>query len=104
MTVLESSPVRPSLYTEMTTLGVDDWLFIINTEVAVMMVFALRLHQWVVIAVLLHFVLMMVTKLSPRLMECYFSYMRQSVRYWPARSPFQKRGAYPAMFTARRMR
>lgn len=101
---IESSLVNSSLYTEMTTLGVDDWLFIINAEVTVMLVFALHIHQWVFIAVPLHFVLMLVTKMSPRLMECYFAYLRQSSRYWSAPSPLQKRGIYPTMFTIGRVR
>ncbi len=98
MEPIDSSEVKTSLYTYMTTFGVDDWLFIFNAEVTVMMVFILKIFQWAVLAVLLHFVLMMVTKMSPRLMECYFAHLRQANRYWPGESPLQKRGQRPVMF------
>ena len=57
MEQLESSPVRKSLLTEMTTAGVDDWLFVMNVEIALVMAMILRIYSWVLIAVFLHFVL-----------------------------------------------
>lgn len=88
------------MFTYMTTMGVDDWLFIANLEIAVLVVMALHVYQWLVVTVVLHFVLMLVTKLSPRLLECYFVHIRQANYYWPGRSPLQTRGKRPAMFFA----
>lgn len=93
-----SSQVNKSMFTYMTTFGVDDWLFVANLQVALFVVFAFKLREWLLVAIVLHFVLMLVTKLSPRLLECYFVHMRQANRYWPGRSPLQTRGKRPAMF------
>ena len=86
------------MLTEMTTLGVDDWLFVLNIELALVMCMGLRIYAWVVIAFLLHFVLMIVTRLIPNLLEVYFKYLRQFDRYCAAYSPGQKRGLRPVGF------
>ena len=95
---LESSPVKKSLLVQMTTFGVDDWLFVINLEVTLVIVMLLKIHFWAYIAIGLHFVLMMVTGMRPRLLEIYVKYMRQASRYWPGDSPLQKRGHVPSKF------
>ena len=96
--VLESSPVKKSLLAHMTTFGVDDWLFVINLEIALFIVMLLKVHSWMVIAIGMHFVLMMVTSMRPRLLETYVKFMRQSRMYWPGPSPLQKRGHIPPRF------
>lgn len=95
MEPIQSSPVRRSLMTYMTTFGVDDWLFILNLEVALMMTMLLKVRAWLVVALLLHFVLMLVTRLAPNLLECYIQHLRQARRYWPRPSPLQRRGLRP---------
>ena len=98
MEQLESSPVRKSLLTEMTTAGVDDWLFVMNVEIALVMAMILRIYSWVLIAILLHFVLMVVTKMVPNILNVYAKYLRQSGRYSARYSTAQKRGYRPAIF------
>lgn len=96
--VLESSPVKKSLLVHMSTFGVDDWLFVINLEIALFIVMLLKVHSWMLIAIALHFVLMMVSKMRPRLLETYVKFMRQARKYWPGPSPLQRRGQAPARF------
>lgn len=98
MEQLESSPVSRSLLTEMTTGGVDDWLFVMNVEIALVMAMILRIYSWVLIAVFLHFVLMVVTKMVPNILNVYDKYLRQSSRYSARYSTSQKRGFRPVMF------
>lgn len=98
MEQLESSPVRKSLLTEMTTAGVDDWLFVMNVEIALVMAMILRIYSWVLIAILLHFVLMVVTKMVPNILNVYAKYLRQSGRYSAGYSTAQKRGYRPTMY------
>lgn len=98
MEQLESSPVRKSLLTEMTTAGVDDWLFVMNVEIAIVMAMILRIYSWILIAILLHFVLMVVTKMVPNILNVYAKYLRQSERYSARYSTAQKRGFRPAMY------
>lgn len=98
MEQLESSDISKSLLTEMTTLGVDDWLFVLNVEIALIMVMILRIHAWAVIAVVLHFVLMLVTKMVPNILYVYAKYLRQSGKYSARYSTSQKRGFRPLMF------
>ncbi len=93
---IESSPVRQSLLAEMTTFGVDDWLFVINIEVALIMGMALRIWQWFVLAFLLHFMLMIVTRLSPNIVMVYVKYARQAGRYTASWLPVQRRCLRPA--------
>jgi len=95
---LGSSPVKKSLLAYMTTFGVDDWLFIINLEIALFLVMLLKIRGWVLVAIGLHFVLVMVTKLRPRLLECYVKHMRQAKRYWPGPTPLQRRFQVPKKF------
>jgi type IV secretory pathway TrbD component len=98
MEQLESSPVSRSLLTEMTTGGVDDWLFVMNVEIALVMAMILRIYSWVLIAVFLHFVLMVVTKMVPNILNVYAKYLRQSSRYSARYSTSQKRGFRPVTF------
>jgi type IV secretory pathway VirB3-like protein len=98
MEKLHSSHVNRSLLTEMTTAGVDDWLFVMNVEIAIVMAMILRIYSWVLIAIALHFVLMVVTKVVPNILNVYAKYLRQSVRYSARYSTLQKRGHRPVMF------
>jgi type IV secretory pathway VirB3-like protein len=95
MEALESSTVSRSLLTEMTTWGVDDWLFVMNLEIALLMAMILRIYSWVLIAVALHFVLMVVTKMVPNILIVYAKYLRQAERYCARFSTIQKRGFRP---------
>lgn len=98
MEPLDSSVVRKSLLTYMTTLGVDDWLFIVNVEVALIFTMSLKLVYWPAIAVLLHFALMLVTKLSPQILESYAKHRAQASAYWPGPSPLQSKNPRPMKF------
>lgn len=98
MEPLESSPVRRSLLTEMTTWGVDDWLFVMNVEITLVMAMILRIYSWVLIAIALHFVLMGVTKMVPNILNVYAKYLRQSSRYCARYSTIQRRGFRPVMY------
>lgn len=95
MQTLDRSRVRKALLTELTTFGVDDWLFVINVEVALIMGVVLRIYHWFAVALLLHFVLMIVTRVTPNIVQVYVRYMRQAQRYTSAYSPLQRRGLRP---------
>ena len=100
MEEIHRSQVNTSMFVYKTILGVDDWLFIANLEVLLVVLSLLHMVEWIAAALVLHFVLMLVTRLSPRLVDCYWVHMRQANRYWPGRSPLQTRGKRPAMFFA----
>lgn len=95
MDALNGTPVKKGLLTELTTLGVDDWLFVANVEIALIMGVGLRFYMWFVLAVFLHFVLMIVTRLQPNILLVYIRYMRQSSAYAGTWSPLQKRCLRP---------
>lgn len=84
--MLHRSRIKKSLLTELTTLGVDDWLFVINVEIFLVIGVALRFYGWAVVTLVLHFVLMAVTELQPRVLQVYFRHVRQRARYtsWSA--------------------
>jgi type IV secretory pathway VirB3-like protein len=96
--VLNSSVVSKSLLTDMTTFGVDDWLFVINVSVAIIMAMVLKIYIWCLIAAVLHFVLMIVTRMVPNILGVYGKYFRQSNEYSAMYSPMQKRGLRPISF------
>jgi hypothetical protein len=96
--VLESSMVSKSLLTDMTTFGVDDWLFVMNVSVALIMTMVLKIYIWCAIAGLLHFVLMIVTNIVPNILGVYGKYFRQSNVYSAIYLPSQKRGLRPLKF------
>lgn len=98
MEQLESSAVSKSLLTEMTTLGVDDWLFVVNVEILFLMGGALRIYSWLFVAVFLHFVLMLVTRMVPNVLMVYAAHLRQASKYFAGFSPIQKRGLRPIKF------
>lgn len=98
MEAIESSAVNKSLLTEMTTWGVDDWLFIVNIEIMLIMAMLLRIYAWIIVAILLHFVLMIVTRMVPNILIVYAKYLRQSSAYCASYSPIQKRGFRPVRF------
>lgn len=95
MEPIESSEVKTSMLAYMTTFGVDDWLFIINIEIALLVTMLLKVYAWLLVAVALHFVLVMVTRMAPQLLECYVKHLRQADRYYPDVSPLQRRGLRP---------
>jgi hypothetical protein len=95
MNSLHSSSLNKGFLAELTTLGVDDWLFVANLEIALIMGVGLRFHWWFVLAIGLHFVLMIVTRLQPSILLVYLRYMRQSNKYVAAWSPLQKRCIRP---------
>jgi type IV secretory pathway TrbD component len=78
---MDSSPVHKSMLTEMTTFGVDDWLFVLNLELFLLMAIGLRIYVWAAIALGLHLALMVVTKYQPRVLTVYVKYIRQASRY-----------------------
>ena len=82
----------------MTTFGVDDWLFVINLEIAIVFTVSLKFHYWPVIAFGLHLVLMLVTKLAPHILESYTKHLQQAPRYWPGASPLQTKNLRPLKF------
>ena len=92
---LESSAVNTSLLTIQTTFGVDDWLFVLNVCVAILIGVMLRIHVWAFVAALIHLVLMGVTQLSPSLLEVYVRFARQAPRYSPFASTATKRRRLP---------
>lgn len=100
MAIMTGSYVRKSLLSEMTTLGVDDWLFIINLELALFIIGLLKLHEWAAVTVFAHILLVWVTRAQPRLLAVYFRYMFQRDRYdaWSA-LPL-KRGIRPLWLQA----
>ena len=98
MEAIESSAVNKSLLTEMTTWGVDDWLFIVNIEIMLIMAMLLRIYAWIIFAILLHFVLMIVTRMVPNILIVYAKYLRHSSTYCASYSPIQKRGFRPVRF------
>lgn len=98
MEQIESSEISRSLLTEMTTLGVDDWLFVMNVCIAIIMVMILRIHAWAVIGFFLHFVLMIVTKMVPNILYVYAKYLRQAGKYCARLISGQKRGFRPLKF------
>ncbi len=79
--MLQESEIRKSLLTEQTTLGVDDWLFVINVEVFLVICVGMRFYAWAFVALALHFVLILVTRLQPRILGVYWAYMRQKTTY-----------------------
>lgn len=95
MEELDSSEVKKSLLSQLTTLGVDDWLFVINLCTAILVTVILRFPRFLILSLLMHFVLMVVTQLSPQLLEKYLKHMRQSDRYTPWPMVTQKRGLRP---------
>ena len=86
MPAMNGSYVRKSLLTEMTTLAVDDWLLIINVQLALFIMGILRIYDWAGVTVLAHFLLVWVTQAQPRILAVYFRYMFQRDRYdaWSA--------------------
>jgi hypothetical protein len=86
MSIMDGSYVRKSLLSEMTTLGVDDWLLIINVELALFIIGILKFHHWAWVTLLAHFMLVWVTQAQPRILAVYFKHMNQGDRYdaWSA--------------------
>jgi type IV secretory pathway VirB3-like protein len=95
MEELDSSEIKKSLLSQLTTLGVDDWLFVMNLCTAILVSVILRFPRFLILSLLMHFVLMVVTQLSPQLLEKYLKHMRQSDRYTPWPMATQKRGLRP---------
>jgi type IV secretory pathway TrbD component len=95
MESIVSSKVHHSLLTEMTTLGVDDWLFVVNASIAVVFVMGLKITIWAGGAIVMHFLLMIVTRVVPNVIQVYAKYLRQADRYCADYSPSQKRGFRP---------
>lgn len=78
---MNGSHIKRSLLAEMTTLGVDDWLLILNVQLALLVVGILRFYSWIWVTLALHFVLVAVTRYQPRILAVYWQYMHQSPRY-----------------------
>jgi len=95
-TTIQGSKMRRSLLTEMTTFGVDDWLFVINVQVLMILGAGLRIYSWAIVAVVLHLILMLVTQLQPRVLSVYMGYIRQRERYTTWINCELKRGKRPA--------
>ncbi len=98
MEPIQSSQVKSSMLAYMTTFGVDDWLFVLNLEIALLMTMILKITSWLLVAFAMHFVLMLVTRMAPQLLECYAKHLRQATHYRPGFSPLQKRGLRPVGF------
>jgi type IV secretory pathway VirB3-like protein len=102
MQALQSSRVNKSLLTaDMTTFGVDDWLFVININVAIIMMVMLRIVSWGWVALAMHFVLMLVTRVSPNILLVYGKHLRQRDRYFAGYVARQSRGLRPAQLGRR---
>jgi type IV secretory pathway VirB3-like protein len=95
---LDSSDVNTAILHPMTTLGVDDWLFTFNVLQCMYIGVATRWSGWLIVSVVFHFLLMLVTKLKPNLIDCYMKYSRQANRYDPYPSINQRRGLRPVGF------
>lgn len=98
MQALKDSSVKKSMLTYLTTFGVDDWLFVLNVCIAVLVCVLLRFYAWAFIAIALHFVLMVVTRLSPQILLVYVRFRLQARLFTPGTSPLQRRGLRPEGF------
>jgi hypothetical protein len=78
---MNGSRIKRSLLAEMTTLGVDDWLLILNVQLALLIVGVLRFYHWAWVTLALHFVLVAVTRYQPRILLVYWKYMAQRNSY-----------------------
>lgn len=86
------------MLTYMTTFGVDDWLFVLNVCLAIFITIAMRFYGWALVAFALHFCLMIVTRVSPNILECYLKHTVQSQKYSPFANVFQTRNLRPVGF------
>ena len=68
-----------------------------------LMTMLIKVHSWLLVAVAMHFVLVLVTRMAPQLLECYAKHLRQASHYWPSCSPLQKRGLRPSGFGRKEM-
>ena len=96
MTELDSSQVNTSLLTAQTTLGVDDWLFVLNVCVLILIGGMLRMHIWLPIAALIHLVLMGVTQISPNLLEVYVRFSGQASKHSPFATASSRKRRLPS--------
>ncbi len=104
MSGLPTSEIKRSMLVYHTTLGVDDWLLVINVCMTIIVVTALRIYVWLFVAVALHFALMVVSRLQPCLLEVYVRFSLQSDRYSPFATARQKRNLRPAGFRGAALR
>lgn len=68
--MIEGSTVKKSLLTELTTLGVDDWLFVINVQLFLVMAGMFKIYLWVIVSAVMHVALMVVTQVQPVCCRC----------------------------------
>lgn len=82
---LRVTTVHRSLNEEKTMAGGEKALVVINTTLAVCICFATQTLYWAVVALLIHFFLVWLHKLDPKMRKIYFRYSQQHQRYdpWP---------------------
>ena len=96
--VFDHSYIEHSMLTNMTTAGVDDWLFVINACVSIVFVFGLKVTSFLGFALLAHGVLFYVSRVSPNILEKYIKYIGQAPRYGRNPRIKQTRGLRPFGF------
>lgn len=77
--------VHRSLNEEKTMAGGEKGLVVANVTLAICICFASSTLYWAVPATLIHFFLVWLHKLDPKMRRIYFRYSRQKLRYdpWP---------------------
>jgi type IV secretory pathway TrbD component len=78
---MHGSSFEKPLLIEMTTFGVDDWLFVANVELFLVICIGMRVYAWAGIALALHAALIVVTRVQPRMLGVYFKHTQQKTAY-----------------------
>ena len=83
--IYRATPVHRSLNQEKTMAGGEKVLVVINVTLAICICFATTTLYWAGVAVVIHFFLVWLHKLDPRMRKIYFRYSQQHGRYdpWP---------------------
>jgi type IV secretory pathway TrbD component len=82
---LRVTALHRSLNEEKTMGGGEKGLVVINTTAALCICFASNTLYWVAVAIVVHFFLVWIHKLDPKMRKIYIKYSRQHARYdpWP---------------------
>lgn len=84
-TELRRTTVHRSLNQEKTMAGGEKRLVVANTTLALCICFASSTLYWAPVAILVHFFLVWLHKLDPKMRKIYFKFSQQHTRYdpWP---------------------
>ena len=82
---LRVTTVHRSLNEEKTMAGGEKGLVVANATMAICICFASTTLYWLAVAMLIHFILVWMNKLDPKMRKIYFRYSQQYERYdpWP---------------------